>query len=323
MTTLYFYISENLRKNINDTQIKIISETCQKCMYVFKNDESNNKIAQNIISEPCYFALGDAVDFEEFIKFTNFNVTANFIIFPNHSDLPILEKFKDEMKNIRYLIGSIHNDLLGSIIEHILIFKKNGTFNNFFKQFQKDNFSTLNLTIVDSTERPNIQTKVTEFFQAQIDIHKDKFVAGSSSYAKLFGDIVDEFLMNAIWDASPNRNTIDRTKPITLQPEEYIDLLCMVDNINLFLTVSDKFGSFKSEGITKYIRFGLGFRETQNIKNETAGAGLGIFMILQKISILIFEVEKGKITTATALARGDQSIRDAQKKPKTVLFFER
>jgi hypothetical protein len=97
----------------------------------------------------------------------------------------------------------------------------------------------------------------------------------------------------------------------------------MVDNINLFLTVSDKFGSFKSEGITKYIRFGLGFRETQNIKNESAGAGLGIFMILQKISTLIFEVEKGKITTATALARGDQSIRDAQKKPKTVLFFER
>ena len=46
-------------------------------------------------------------------------------------------------------------------------------------------------------------------------------------------------------------------------------------------------------------------------------------MIMQKIGVLVFEVEKGKATRAIAIARGDQSLRDMQKKSRTLLFYEK
>jgi hypothetical protein len=70
--------------------------------------------------------------------------------------------------------------------------------------------------------------------------------------------------------------------------------------------------------------FSLGFKGENKINEEqSSGAGIGLFMILQKIGVLVFEVEKGKATRATAIARGDQPLRDMQKTTRTLLFYEK
>lgn len=323
MSSLCFYITENLRKNLKKAPLEAIQYACKIASYELKDENSNQEILIPLKSDQKCYILSDAVDFVFFITKCKDDVKSNFIIMPSNHDLSLFEKYKKEMKNIRFLIGLIHPDLLKIIILHILTFQDPVNQNNIFNQFNVASAPSFMYELSHSSERPQLQEKVTEFFYEEIQKNKDKLVGGASSYAKILGDIVDEFLMNAIWDACPGRNNVDRTKPINLNDNEKINLNCLFDNVNLILTVSDKFGTFRGEGITKYILFGLGYKEIDAIKEGTPGAGLGIFMILQKIGVLIFEVYQGKLTRATVIARGDQSIRDVQKKPKTVLFFER
>ena len=323
MSSLCFYITENLRKNLKHPQLEAIEAACLSASYELKNENSNQEILVPYKNDPNCFILSDAIDFVFFITKCKSQMKSNFILMPSDKDLSIFEKYKDEMKNIRFLIGLIHIDLLKIIINHILTFKISKNQNNIFNEFNMTPVPSFMHEVSHSSERSKLQTKVTEFYYEEIQKNKDKLVAGSNSYSKILGDIVDEFLMNAIWDACPERNQLDRTQSVALADHERIDLNCLFDGVNFVLTVTDKFGSFNGEGIAKYIRFGLGYKESENVKEGTPGAGLGVFMILQKIGILIFEVYKGKLTRATVIARGDQSIRDAQKKPKTVLFFER
>ncbi len=317
-----FYITENLCKNINQNQLDAIQLACKSAAFTLVQDISNNDIITKITNNQNSVILSDAVDFLVFANKAKELITENFILMPNEKELSVFEKYKMEMKNIRFLIGLIHPDLLKVVLNQILSFKKPKT-KNIIQNLNLKSPEIYDQTIIHSTERVIAQSKVADFFGELIQQHKDKLVAGSTSYSKILSDIVDEFLMNAIWDACPARSKIDRTQAVALDPSEKIELKCLFAGSTLVLSVEDKFGTFKGEGIAKYIRFGVGFKETEPIQEGLPGAGLGLFMILQKIGILIFEVDKGKLTRAIAIAKGDQSIRDAQRKPKTVLFFEK
>ena len=322
MSSLCFYITENLSKNINQKQLDTIELACKSTSTNLKKDATNTEIIENIKSGENDYILSDAIDFIYFVTKAKNLVNSNFIVMPNEKDLSVLEKYKEEMTNIRYLIGTIHVDTLKVILTQILTYKtkESKTIIQTLEMVSPLEFSH---EIMHSSERSSLQSKVTEFFHNEIQKNKNKLVAGSNSYSKILGDIVDEFLMNAIWDACPARCNIDRTVPVALQKEDSIHLHCFFDGINFVLSVCDKFGTFQGSSISKYIRFGVGYKESEGVKEGTPGAGLGLFMILQKIGVLIFEVEKGKLTRATVIARGDQSIRDVQRKPKTVLFFEK
>ncbi len=322
MSSLCFYITENLRKNINQNQLDAIQLACQSTSTTLNSNSLNTEIISSIKKDTEYFILSDAIDFVFFVTKARNLIGSNFIIMPNDKDLSLFEKYKEEMKDIRYLIGIIHIDLLKTILVQIITYKLN-TSKPLIDNLNFSNPTTFSHKVMHSSERSELQSKVTDFFQSEIQKNKDKLVAGSNSYSKILGDIVDEFLMNAIWDACPTRNNIDRTIPVALKDEESIELNCFFEGVSFVMSVCDKFGTFQGDGITKYIRFGVGYKETEAVKEGTPGAGLGIFMILQKIGVLVFEVEKGKLTRAIAIARGDQSIRDVQKKPKTVLFFEK
>ncbi|APJ03771.1 hypothetical protein [Silvanigrella aquatica] len=323
MSSLCFYITEYLGKNIKQPQLDAITTACQEASYDLKTNISNQEILNSVANENDFFILSSGTDFQFFVTNAKEHLKHNFILFPSDKELSLFEKHKEEMKEIRFLIGLLHNQNLKIIIKHILTFYKSSNETYIFNNYNLENVPSFMHVLSNSSERATIQTKVTEFFSEEMQKNNSHLVAGTSSYPKIFGDVVDEFLMNAIWDACPTRNTIDRTQPVALPENERIDLNCLFDGLNLVLTVSDKFGTFQSKGITKYIRHALGFKENEAVKEGTPGAGLGLFMILQKIGILIFEVYQGKITRATIIARGDHSIREVQKKPKTVLFFEK
>lgn len=317
-----FYITENLSKNINQNQLDAIQTACKNASYSLKQNISNTEIMADVANTENWVILSDSVDFLVFVNKAKELITEHFVLMPHEKELSVFEKYKTEMKDIRFLIGLIHPDLLKVILFQILTFKKPKA-KNIIQNLNLKSADIYEQTLVHSTERMIAQSKVADFFSQLIQQHKDKLVAGSNSYSKILSDIVDEFLMNAIWDACPARSKIDRTQAVALDSGEKIELKCFFANQTLVLSVEDKFGTFKGEGIAKYIRFGVGYKETERIQEGLPGAGLGIFMILQKIGILVFEVDKGKLTRAIAIARGDQSIRDAQRKPKTVLFFEK
>lgn len=323
MISLRLYITENLRKNIKNTQYEAIFSACKEASCEVIDNIANEIILTHLVNDKNCFILSDASDFIFFITKSKEYISTNFILMPGDNQLSMFENFKEEMKNIRYLIGQIHIDLLKVIILHILTFKKLENNDNILNKFNLSSSSHFLYQLTHSSERITLQTQVVDFFYDEIQKHKDTFVAGSSAYSKILGDVLDEFLMNAIWDACPSRNNLDRSQAIKLNDHEKIELNCLCDGKNFILSVSDQYGTFKGESISKYIRYGLGYKEPELVKNSTPGAGIGIFMILQKIGILIFEVYKGKLTMASVITRGDQSIREVQKKPKTILFFEK
>ncbi|WGL59898.1 hypothetical protein QEJ31_15305 [Pigmentibacter sp. JX0631] len=322
MSAVCFYITENLSKILNQNQLDAIELACKNTSHVLQKNIPNTEIVTKFNKSGNEFILCDGVDFLFFVNKAKELITDKLILMPNEKELGVFEKYKEEMKNIRFLIGLIHQEILKAVIIQILSFKKSKA-KNIIQNLSLKSPETYEQSIEHSSERVIIQSKVADFFSQLIQQKKDKLVAGSASYAKILSDIVDEFLMNAIWDACPARSNIDRTQTVALEENERIELKCLFSDTTLVLSVEDKFGTFKGEGIAKYIRFGVGYKETEPIQEGYPGAGLGIFMILQKIGILIFEVDKGKLTRATVVARGDQSIRDVQRKPKTVLFFEK
>jgi hypothetical protein len=137
------------------------------------------------------------------------------------------------------------------------------------------------------------------------------------------GDIVDELLMNAIWDAHPVRRTADRSIPPCLDEGETIEVECQCDGTNLSLSVTDHHGSFPTGAANKPMRYALGFRNEPQLNEGPGGAGLGLLMTLQKVAALSIEIEAGKVTRSVALLRGDQPLREMQRRPRSVLIFEK
>jgi hypothetical protein len=318
----FLYIAENLKKNIPTSQWESIEKSCHDSNFDLNKNLSNNEIIENTTQKNNHYILLDTIDFIYFVNKNKNTITDKLILMSSEKETHILEKYKEEIKNIRFLIGYVPNDLFKIIMTHILSFKKENytkTIQNHFKEIASSHFD-----LQKSSERSSVQERVKDFFNHEMQKNRDKLVAGTNIYAKNLSDICDEFLMNAIWDANPKYAHKDRTQALTLEESERVHILCQYDGMHFILSVCDNFGNFQSKAVGKYFLAALGIKESNQInQNFTGGAGIGIFMIIQKIGVLIYEVEKGTITRAIAIARGDQPMRDVQKKTKTVLFFEK
>ena len=314
------YITEHLYGLLKSEQLQSIQKSCVLADFDLINLKDNSTIKKikfpNMLlaSGQCLISL---------LKTEDFIPKANFILFGSHTEELQLEKYKDHIKEIRFILGEPLPALLELLLTHTLNFFKNKDCQSICSLFNQQNSISLACELKNSKERDEMQVKISQFFQTQIEKNKGKLTTGASVYAKNLADILEEFLMNAIWDANPKYALVDRTKPIQLLEHEKVNIFCLFDGINLILSVTDLFGSFTSNAIQKHIQFSLGIKEENVIHEGAGGAGIGLFMILQKIGVVVFEVEKGKATRATAIARGDQSFRDMQKRPRTLLFYEK
>jgi hypothetical protein len=137
-----------------------------------------------------------------------------------------------------------------------------------------------------------------------------EFVKGLSSflnrpsdmYAQYAVEVQEELLMNAIWDANPNRRTVDRRVPVALLPQEAVQVEWSFDGTTLAIGVRDPFGTFEAPIIYKYLKFLFANDRKSMIKmqQEAAGAGLGLFMVLERLSGLIVNVSPGQCTEVVA-----------------------
>jgi hypothetical protein len=128
--------------------------------------------------------------------------------------------------------------------------------------------------------------------------------------------------MNAIWDANPEHNRRGRTEVCVLEEGKEVVIECSCDGVNLALSVEDRQGTFPWAALFGPLSFALGTKPELKINEGPGGAGLGLYMVLQRTSILSFEVKRDQFTRVTAILRLDESARDMQARPKTVLVFE-
>ena len=61
--------------------------------------------------------------------------------------------------------------------------------------------------------------------------------SGCKDFARMAAEVLDELLMNVIWDANPARNELDRTLPVFLKPSQAVRVEWGVDGSLLALCV--------------------------------------------------------------------------------------
>lgn len=145
----------------------------------------------------------------------------------------------------------------------------------------------------------------------------------TDAYAQFGVEVQEELLMNAIWDANPKLQDVDRRVPIALLPQEIVQVEWSFDGTFLAVGVRDSFGSFSKQTVYKYLKFLFASDRKAMIRlqQEAAGAGLGLFMVLERLSSLIITVTPHKTTEVIAILNLTTSPKAFTRKQRSFQFF--
>ena len=116
--------------------------------------------------------------------------------------------------------------------------------------------------------------------------------------------VAEEFLLNAIVhaprdkDGNPRYEHIGPVQTLTLEENEWVEVVYGCDGQRLMISVTDNFGTLSRKTLLDYLRRGFG----TGIEPETkpSGAGLGLSLSMRNIHQLIFNVHEKKRTEAIA-----------------------
>lgn len=145
----------------------------------------------------------------------------------------------------------------------------------------------------------------------------------TDAYAQFGVEVQEELLMNAIWDANPKLQDLDRRVPIALLPQETVQIEWSFDGTYHAIGVRDSFGSFSKQTVYKYLKFLFASDRKAMIRlqQEAAGAGLGLFMVLERLSSLIITVSPNKTTEVIAILNLTTSLKAFTRKQRSFQFF--
>ena len=318
------FCDSHLRTKLHYAHVDAIELGCGDCSYDLVEDKTTSEIVQKLHEDSNSFFLTDPIGLHEACTEHAFIPNSRTILLTTEKDNHQLQAVGSLLSGLRYVLGAPSPSLLRGLIASVLEFHLSGQIRGIVPRLIKpDGLHSKQLLMKESESRSKIQELVIDFFTEQIQIHKGTLVTGISSYPKYLGDIVDEFLMNAIWDAHPTRRSMDRSTPPAFDKDEQVEIECLCDGSNLSLSVTDHHGTFPASAFSKPIRYALGFKDETQLNEGPGGAGLGLLMTLQKVAALSLEVEAGQITRSVAVLRGDQPLREMQKRPRSVMIFEK
>jgi len=143
------------------------------------------------------------------------------------------------------------------------------------------------------------------------------------AYAQYAVEVQEEVLMNAIWDANPRLRVCDRKEPVALLPHEMVQVQWCFDGVHLGIGVRDPFGSFEPHVVGKYLKFLYcsDKRARVSVQRESAGAGIGLFMVLERLSSLMVNVAPEKMTEVIALINLTVPPKVMAKKARSFQYF--
>jgi hypothetical protein len=316
------HLSRSLKETLHSAQTDALELACSDAGFRTEEGLGGEALLQWLSGSRMRVAAVSVADLAEFAAKGIVVPAPQLLVLPTERENPALAAFASSIGSVRCVVGTSSPALLRSVAGSILDNRLGHASPDFSKRlFQGRTPELLRCTLNASSERSKLQERVMEFFQHQMEIHKEQFVNGTTGFPKIFSDVLDELLMNAIWDAHPHRAHADRTVPVQLSGKETVTVEAQCDGVNMVLSVEDNQGSFPVEGIEKPVRCALGIKPQAQINEGPGGAGLGLYMILQKVSCLAYEIEPGVRTRALAVLRGEQSFREVQKRPRTVVFL--
>lgn len=117
--------------------------------------------------------------------------------------------------------------------------------------------------------------------------------------------VADELMMNAVFnapraeDGSPKYAHLDRRTQFDLEPREIVEFRYGCDGRNVVLSVADQYGALDRDIILRYLGSGLA-REKGQLEPKPGGAGLGLHLVFNSITQLVFNMEVGRRTEVIA-----------------------
>ncbi len=167
--------------------------------------------------------------------------------------------------------------------------------------------------------------------RAQIHIRVQEFVRGLATANPLqqealvaaAAEVVEEFVMNGVWDANPRLRTADRALPVQLEPGEAVHVSWGWDGCCLVLAVADPFGGFGEGAAKGYLRY-LFSAKRGNVAIQTGeggGAGIGLFMALRRTNLFSIIVQPGFRTEVLALFEVNPAVPRAKRRSSQSFQF--
>jgi hypothetical protein len=135
--------------------------------------------------------------------------------------------------------------------------------------------------------------------------------------------VVDELLMNAMYDAPAASRGAARTEPVSPQGEANALLRWAGDGRYFAVSVQDDFGELHKETILDHLVRARAERGRPRSSEEVGGAGLGLYFILSSVTRFIANIEPGKRTEVVCLFDLKQTGRDADACARSLHVFGR
>ena len=175
-------------------------------------------------------------------------------------------------------------------------------------------------TLLKSLDRETLRWQL-EGFVATIGLDLGKNL---QKYAQFAAEVQDELLMNAIWDANPRLRHENRKLPLVLAENEQVKIEWAFDGSVLGVSVSDNFGRFTKQAAkcyAKYLYSGGDREGLVQLRTDGEGAGIGLYMVLERVSVLQIVVQPGERTSVIALFEVSRTSRKAGARSKSFQFF--
>jgi hypothetical protein len=137
-------------------------------------------------------------------------------------------------------------------------------------------------------------------------------------YSRRISELVDELVLNAVFDANPRMRTADRSSEFSLSPDENVEIQWGFDGELFGVMVRDHFGLLLKETILRYI-------DETNPGDlpviERKSGGLGFKMVLERLHQLVVRVNPCELTEIMCLMRFEKRFRDFDARLKSFHFY--
>ena len=137
-------------------------------------------------------------------------------------------------------------------------------------------------------------------------------------YARRVSELVDELVLNAIFDANPAMRDVSRSLDFSLLQSEAVQVRWGFDGEVFAVSVRDYFGNLSKETIIEYLAEG---HNSEKFWQDRKSAGLGFRLVFERMHQFIVNVEPGKMTEIICLLRFEKRFRDFDSRLKSFHYF--
>jgi len=179
--------------------------------------------------------------------------------------------------------------------------------------------------------KPEVILELQSYSQKQqcLDMVSDyaSKLSGFPDFAYNVQCVASELIMNAFFDAPVDRATglarytrLARSETVSLDLNEKIIIKLSHDDQRLALSVSDSFGTLKQESVVRSL-FRSQRRGEGQMKMIDEGAGVGLYMVMNLASHLVFNVHNGVKTESICLFQITKKRRNFDEQIRSLCFF--